>query len=113
MTLDEYQEWVRDTALYPPGLNYPAGTLASEAGEVFGVIIKQTRRTQQVSTQHHELALDMQAALKSEMSDVLWALAALCNECNISLSVLADFNVEKLKKRQAAGTLFNPNIRPE
>ena len=39
------------------------------------------------------------------MGDVLWMLAALAQDCGLSLQVIAEKNVEKLKQRQQAGTL--------
>ena len=95
----EYQLGALKTAVYPKkyAVSYPALGLAEEAGEVCGKIAKMMR---------DEIPLkDQQKAIEAEMGDVLWMLAALAHDCGLSLQTIAEMNIEKLKKRQIAGTL--------
>jgi NTP pyrophosphatase (non-canonical NTP hydrolase) len=45
------------------------------------------------------------AALTLELGDVLWYVAELCTQLALSLEVVAVRNIEKLRGRQARGTL--------
>ena len=95
----EYQLGALKTAVYPKkyAVSYPALGLAEEAGEVCGKIAKMMR---------DEIPLkDQRKAIEAEMGDVLWMLAALAHYCGLSLQTIAEMNIEKLKKRQQAGTL--------
>lgn len=95
----EYQLGALKTAVYPKkyAVSYPALGLAEEAGEVCGKIAKMMR---------DEIPLkDQRKAIEAEMGDVLWMLAALAHDCGLSLQTIAEMNIEKLKKRQIAGTL--------
>jgi NTP pyrophosphatase (non-canonical NTP hydrolase) len=95
----EYQLGALKTAVYPKkyAVSYPALGLAEEAGEVCGKIAKMMR---------DEIPLkDQRKAIEAEMGDVLWMLAALAHDCGLSLQTIAEMNIEKLKKRQEAGTL--------
>lgn len=87
------------TAVYPKKYNisYPALGLAEEAGEVAGKIKKMMRDNIQLE--------DQKEKIEAEMGDVLWYLAALAHDCGLSLQVIAEKNIEKLKARQSAGTL--------
>jgi NTP pyrophosphatase (non-canonical NTP hydrolase) len=44
--------------------------------------------------------LDDRECIKHELGDVLWYVAALCSELNLSLNEVAEFNIRKLKSRQ-------------
>lgn len=66
--------------------------LASEAGEVVGVIEK-------IVFQGHELDQAMQDKLQKEVGDLLWYLAMLMDETNMSLEVVMNLNLQKLKTR--------------
>ena len=95
----EYQLGALKTAVYSKkyAVSYPALGLAEEAGEVCGKIAKMMR---------DEIPLkDQRKAIEAEMGDVLWMLAALAHDCGLSLQTIAEMNIEKLKKRQQAGTL--------
>jgi NTP pyrophosphatase (non-canonical NTP hydrolase) len=95
----EYQMKSLTTAVYPKkySISYPALGLAEEAGEVAGKIKKMMRDNIQLE--------DQKEKIEAEMGDVLWYLAALAHDCGLSLQVIAEKNVEKLKARQSAGTL--------
>jgi NTP pyrophosphatase (non-canonical NTP hydrolase) len=72
---------------------YPTMGLVNEAGEVAGKIKKIFRDNGgQISE------VDRQA-LKSELGDVLWYLAQICTELNLSLEEVAEYNLIKLFSR--------------
>jgi len=67
--------------------------LSGEAGEVTDYLKK-------VVFHGHEL--DKQK-LKDELGDVLWYIATIANIAGIELNNIAEYNVEKLKKRYPNG----------
>lgn len=102
MDFKEYQEKSRKTAIYPKiGENYvyPALGLGDEAGEVLGKIKKIFRDKNGV------LSDETRIELKKELGDVLWYLAQLATELELSLDEIAKGNIEKLYSRMDRGTL--------
>jgi NTP pyrophosphatase (non-canonical NTP hydrolase) len=73
--------------------------LTNEAGEVAGKVKKIFRDHGGLITEEDR------AALALELGDVLWYLAELCTQLGLSLEVVAARNIEKLRGRQARGTL--------
>lgn len=67
--------------------------LAGESGEFVDVMKKHLYHG-------HDLDVD---ALKSEMGDILWYLSSLASSLDISLSEVAEMNVEKLRERYPDG----------
>ena len=101
MNINEYQKWTMSTAVYPgageQGLKecvYLTLGIASEAGEVAGKLKKFVRGDQP----------DPEGFL-SEMGDVLWYLARLCDNIGITMEDLADYNYKKLEARKNANAL--------
>ena len=117
LTFDSYQSAATVTAIYPgqgeiEGLMYAALGLAGEAGEVANKIKKVWRDETGFEYRdnafggltleyHDKLKKDLQA----ELSDVLWYVAALCNELGISMEQGAHDNLAKLESRQRRGVL--------
>lgn len=101
--LNEYQNRANETAIYPMtySLIYPALKLNGEAGEVAEKIGKALRGDVKGGFGNAEFRDN----LALELGDVLWYVAALCNDLGISLSDVANMNLEKLAKRQAEGKL--------
>lgn len=103
MTLEQYQEFCKTTAIYPyteiAGQHvsvpvYPAMLLASEAGEVLSKLQKCLRdKKGNVDSQDLE-------GIAYECGDVLWALAALCTDLGIHLQDVVEWNVRKLQDRK-------------
>jgi len=102
MTLNEYQDAARKTAIYPNiGNNptYPVLGLCGETGEIAekmkkairdeGGVISATRRTEMIK----------------ELGDVAWYLASLASELGVTLEEVAQANVAKLASRQNRGVL--------
>ena len=78
---------------------YPTLGLVNEAGEVAGKIKKIFRDRNGAPSEE-----DRQA-LKSELGDVLWYLAQICTELDLTLEEVAAYNLEKLFDRQARGKI--------
>ena len=102
MNFAAYQTKSRKTAKYPPighAVVYPILGLTNEAGEVAGKIKKIFRDKSGVIT-----AADREA-LEGELGDVLWYLAQVCTELEISLDEVAEHNLEKLFSRLERGRI--------
>ncbi|HXF86380.1 MAG TPA: nucleoside triphosphate pyrophosphohydrolase family protein [Anaerolineales bacterium] len=102
MNFHDYQTKSRKTASYPAighPVIYPALGLVNEAGEVAGKIKKVFR------DQNGHIGEEVRAALKAELGDVLWYLAQLATELDLSLEEIAEYNIEKLYSRLERGTI--------
>lgn len=96
MNFEEYQSAARETALYPrrsANLEYPTLGLTGEAGEVANIVKKIQRDHGGVVNE------EIRGKLKDELGDVLWYISACADELGITLSEIAEFNVDKLAKR--------------
>ena len=95
MTLDEYQDNCITTAIYPPevGIIYTSLGLCSEAGEVADKIKKSIRDKEGDLDQ-----ADLDGIAK-ELGDVLWYVATMANELDMSLGEIAEKNLDKLRSR--------------
>jgi NTP pyrophosphatase (non-canonical NTP hydrolase) len=96
MKFEEYQAEAKQTALYPnrlKNLEYPTLGLAGEAGEVANIVKKIQRDHGGVITD------DTRTKLKDELGDVLWYISACADELGLTLTEIAEYNVEKLAKR--------------
>lgn len=101
--LDDYQRLSRQTwslIKTDHAIVYPTLGLANEAGEVAGKVKKIFRDRQGV------IGGDDREALKQELGDVLWYLAQICTELDLTLSGVASANLTKLLSRQARGRLY-------
>lgn len=100
-SFDEYQAKAYATAIYPEryGILYPALGLASEAGEVADKVKKRIR--------DHEgyVSPDSADEIVKELGDVLWYVANLAADLGVSMSAVADGNLEKLASRSKRGKL--------
>lgn len=101
-SLNEYQRRSRATwrlihADHP--LAYPTLGLVNEAGEVAGKVKKIFRDHGGVVS-----AADREG-LKYELGDVLWYLAQICTELDLTLEEVAEANLEKLRSRQERGQI--------
>ena len=102
MNFNDYQKRSRATALYPAighPVIYPTLGLTNEAGEVAGKIKKIFRdKDGRIGEAERE-------ALRGELGDVLWYLAQVCTELDLSLEDVAEENLKKLLDRQARGAI--------
>jgi len=102
MDFTDYQKKAKQTAKYPiigHGVIYPTLGLTNEAGEVAGKIKKVFRDKDGVISE------ETRDALKAELGDVLWYLAQVATELNLSLDEIAEYNIAKLLDRQARGKI--------
>jgi len=102
MDFDTYQAKSRRTAKYPAighPVIYPTLGLANEAGEVAGKVKKIFRDKGGV------IGEPEREALKGELGDVLWYIAQVCTELEISLDEVAEGNIEKLYSRLERGKI--------
>jgi NTP pyrophosphatase (non-canonical NTP hydrolase) len=99
MDIQEYVNSTRTTAIYPPDtfLEYLTLGLASEAGEVSGVVKKYIR-------QDYDLEI-AQEKLRKELGDVIWYWARLCDELGLDPQQVMKDNINKLQQRQVNDTL--------
>ena len=98
MDFDEYQLSAKPT-IYPKQLNggiyFAAIGLAGEVGELLNKIKKIARDNAPVDKE----------ALKEEMGDVLWYLSQIATELGISMSDVAESNLNKIKDRKQRGVI--------
>lgn len=102
MELNEYQKNSRNTAIYKhglttiDGLTYSILALCGETGELANKLKKYHRAGTLVIPPSPEQV----EVLKDELGDVLWYVASVAHELGISLQDVAQFNLDKLKKRK-------------
>ena len=101
-SFDEYQKQSRKTwnLIHTDNpIVYPTLGLTNEAGEVACKVKKIFRDKNGVISEE-----DRQA-LKCELVDVLWYLAQICTELDLSLEEVAEANLEKLFDRLDRGKI--------
>ncbi|MBN1305730.1 MAG: nucleoside triphosphate pyrophosphohydrolase family protein [Anaerolineales bacterium] len=102
MDFNEYQHKSRKTAGYPVighAVIYPTLGLANEAGEVAGKIKKIFR------DKEGKIGDFERSALKAELGDVLWYIAQVATELDLSLDEIAEYNIDKLNDRLKRGKI--------
>jgi NTP pyrophosphatase (non-canonical NTP hydrolase) len=102
MDFNQYQSRSRRTAKYPPigaGVIYPTLGLTNEAGEVAGKVKKIFRDKGGI------IGPEDRAALRGKLGDVLWYLAQVCTELDLSLDQVAEHNLTKLFDRLERGKI--------
>jgi NTP pyrophosphatase (non-canonical NTP hydrolase) len=102
LELNTYQEQAAKTAIYPPesALEYLTLGLVGEAGEIANKVKKEIRGD--YVDQHKTFLKEL---LVGELGDVLWYLAMLAKELDLSLEKVARNNIDKLASRQERGVL--------
>ena len=98
MKLNDYQADARATCLESAkNLPYLICGLSAEAGEVAGKFAKYIRDR----TEFYKLEED----LVKELGDVLWFVAIIADDLGVTLSEVAQQNIDKLYSRQQRGSL--------
>ena len=105
LSLNEYQAETAATAIYETKVIYPALGLASEAGEVLGVIKKLMRDDHVRFDGNNSIKEAHRENIASELGDVLWYVAALARDIDYSLNDVAIMNLWKLEDRKLRGKL--------
>jgi NTP pyrophosphatase (non-canonical NTP hydrolase) len=101
---DDYQEWAKGKAVYFGTSDvesfYPVLGLTSEVGEL-NAILKRVLRGDYDDKSKEEI----KQLAKKELGDILWYLAMVAYECDLSLSEIVEANKEKLESREKRNTL--------
>ena len=92
MNLDQYQRSAMTFRMPTADRFYALLNLAAEAGEVVGKAAKHRRDGGDVE--------EYNTAIKKELGDVLWQVAAVAKDHGWLLSQVAEHNLEKLSSRQ-------------
>ena len=104
-SFDDYQAEALSTAIYPEaGTGSPlalayVGLGLGEAGEIQGKIKKVLRDSGGVLDQR------TREAIRAELGDLLWYVAATAQEISVPLSDVANHNLFKLNSRAERGVL--------
>lgn len=104
MDFDEYQKQSRETAIYPNlGKNfvYPVLGLVGESGEVAEKIKKVLR------DKNGKIGAQEKTEIGKELGNVLWYLAQVAAELDLSLENVAQTNLAKLASRQTRDKLHD------
>jgi NTP pyrophosphatase (non-canonical NTP hydrolase) len=101
VTFDEFESAALTTVLYDDKYRifYPALGLAGETGEVLEKIKKVFRDNDGV------LADEKRKEIAKELGDVLWYIAALCRDLDITMDDVAELVIAKLKSRAERNVL--------
>ncbi|WMI33695.1 MazG-like nucleotide pyrophosphohydrolase [Streptomyces phage Patelgo] len=106
MSVNQYQEFTRDTAMYPGAgegdinaILYTTLGLSGEAGEIPNKVKKILRDDNGVLSEEKRLAI------LAEIGDVLWYAARLADELGARLGDVAEANIEKLEDRANRGVI--------
>jgi NTP pyrophosphatase (non-canonical NTP hydrolase) len=94
----DYVDFTRTTAIYPTGncneaIIYLTLGLASEAGEVAGVLKKCLR------DDHNDITPEVLSKLEKELGDVMWYIARITDELGLDLNDILELNKTKLTSR--------------
>jgi len=93
----DYQRKARETAIYPnigKNLWYPTLGLNGEAGEV-------AEKVKKIYRDHRgKVTPTLRLAIVRELGDVLWYIANICSELDVSLAGVAWENLRKLTQRK-------------
>jgi NTP pyrophosphatase (non-canonical NTP hydrolase) len=103
LTLNQFQELSRKTAIYPKVHGtlplYAVLGLCGESGEIAEKIKKVLRDKNGI------LSTDDSYAIAKELGDCLWYLAQIATELEMDLGDIANLNLSKIANRQQTGTL--------
>ena len=97
MEFDFYQKEAVKNKVYGYGqaVVYPALGLAGETGEVVDKIKKVLRDNS------GEFSFERRLEIARELGDVLWYCAALAEDMELSLDIIAEMNLDKIRSRRA------------
>lgn len=98
MKFNEFQDLAMSTRLESANHLYALMGLVGEVGEVYSLIAKGIRD----GVEDEEAFNDK---VKKELGDVLWFIAALCDDMNYTMDECAEAVVKKLKSRKERGVL--------
>lgn len=97
MNFNAYQDIACTFALYKNKF-YPKASLIIEASELVDLFVKPELRGDNKEINRQDVV--------SEAGDVLWNLAALLRDQDITLEEVAEYNINKLTSRLNRGTIM-------
>lgn len=107
MFMNDYQTAARRTAM-GNSLDHFVHGLTEEAGEVAGVMKRFHRGDEKYRTADfnrsnstYSLSDSAKDKLKAEIGDVLWYIAMIADELDVTLEEVAQYNIDKLADRAA------------
>ena len=98
MKFNEFQDLAMSTRLESANLLYALMGLVGEVGEVYSLLAKGIRD----GVEDEEAFRDK---VKKELGDVLWFVAAICEDMDYTMDECAEAVVKKLKDRKERGVL--------
>ena len=98
MKFNEFQDLAMSTRLESANLLYVLMGLVGEVGEVYSLLAKGIRD----GVEDEEAFRDK---VKKELGDVLWFVAAICEDMDYTMDECAEAVVKKLKDRKERGVL--------
>jgi NTP pyrophosphatase (non-canonical NTP hydrolase) len=104
MTIQEYQQYVKDGASPKYTKEIAILGLMGELGELSDVVKKETIY-HDMSKFEAKYGMSVKDKIKDELGDVLWYLTNIANELGISIEDIAKLNLTKLYKRKENGTI--------
>ncbi len=102
MKLSDYQNEVKNTAIYPNqgnNISYAVLGLTGEVGEVADKVKKIIRDNNGI------IDAQKREELIKELGDAFWYLATLATELNTTLEEVAEKNILKIRDRKHRGVL--------
>lgn len=108
MDMDEYQLRAKATAKYPQdrAMEYLGLQNASEAGETAGKLAKAIRGDYDKSGLAGAFQYDaLRDDIKKELGDQLWYISEIARQFGLSLSEVAQANLNKLQDRATRGVI--------
>lgn len=109
MEVNEYQDIIKKTAVYPKemGVSYSTMGLAGEVGEICEKIKKLYRDNGLFGKSPKQLDNfeEIRMSVCKELGDSVWYITDIASHFDISLSEVLETNYEKLIKRRETNTL--------
>lgn len=101
LTFSDYQQASADTRVYPEQYKvvYPSLGLSGEVGETLELVKKALR------DEGGNFSEERLEKLHKEIGDILWYIAALCEDLGFDMGAVAAGNLEKLQSRKERGVL--------
>jgi NTP pyrophosphatase (non-canonical NTP hydrolase) len=96
MNLNDYQQQAMGFRLASADTMYALLNLSAEVGELHSLVAKSIRDG--MKEQYSE-------NVQKELGDIMWMLAAIAADYNMSLVDIAQKNLDKLTSRKANGTI--------
>lgn len=101
MKFNEFQDLAMETRLPSANNFYTLTGLVGEVGEVYSLIAKGIRD----GFENEDDEIEFERKLKKEIGDILWFIAALCEDMEFTMDECAEIVIKKLQARKKAGTL--------